>query len=58
MKNCVHSGVHTLKDTWDLGARGVRARGLCSRQLERLKPHKKISKIDLSWMKETLDFCF
>jgi hypothetical protein len=28
MKNCVLSYVHTLKDTWDLGARGIRARGL------------------------------
>jgi hypothetical protein len=25
-------------------------------QLERLKPCKKISKIGLNWMKETLDF--
>jgi hypothetical protein len=23
MKNSVHSSVHTLKDTWDLGARGL-----------------------------------
>jgi hypothetical protein len=28
MKNSVDSWVHTLKDTWDLGARGIRARGL------------------------------
>jgi hypothetical protein len=28
MKNSVHSWVHILKDTWDLGARGIRARGL------------------------------
>jgi hypothetical protein len=31
---------------------------LCWGQLERLKPRKKISKTDLSWMKDTLDFSF
>jgi hypothetical protein len=28
MKNSGHSSLHTLKDTWHLGARGIRARGL------------------------------
>jgi hypothetical protein len=28
IKNCVRSWVHTSKDTWDLGARGIRAGGL------------------------------
>jgi hypothetical protein len=28
MKNSIHSWVHTLKDRWDLGTTGIRARGL------------------------------
>jgi hypothetical protein len=28
MENSVHSSIHTSKDTWNLGARGIRARGL------------------------------
>jgi hypothetical protein len=54
MRNSVHGSVHALKDTWGLGARGLSD---CV-ELERLKPRKKISKIGLSWMKETLDFSF
>jgi hypothetical protein len=30
----------------------------CSWQLQRLKPHKKISKIGLSWTKVSLDFYY
>jgi hypothetical protein len=62
MKNekFVHSLVHTLKDRWDLGARGIRARGLSHYDVGSWKdePRKKISKIGLSWMKKTLDFIF
>jgi hypothetical protein len=60
MKNSVHISVHTLKDTLDLGARGIRARGLSGRVEGscRDKPRKKISEIGSSWMKETLDFSF
>jgi hypothetical protein len=36
----------------------VKNEKFCSGQLERLKPHKKISKTGLSWMKESLDFSF
>jgi hypothetical protein len=28
MKDSVHSSICTLKDTWDLGARGIRVTGL------------------------------
>jgi hypothetical protein len=56
MKKCVHSSVHTVKDTWDLGARGLS--DCVEGKIERLKPRKKVSKIGLSWMKETLDFNF
>jgi hypothetical protein len=38
--------------------RSKRTFRLCCGQLERLKPRKKISKIGLSWLKETLDFSF
>jgi hypothetical protein len=48
--------MYILKDTWDLGARGLS--GCVAGHLERLKPRKKISRIGLSWMKETLDFNF
>jgi hypothetical protein len=44
------------KDKWDLQARDKRIFRTCWGQLERLKSPKKISKIGLSWMKETLDF--
>jgi hypothetical protein len=54
-KNSVHSSVHTLKDTWDLDARGLLD---CVKGSWRLKPCKKISKICLSWMKKTLDLSF
>jgi hypothetical protein len=61
MKNSVCSGVSALKDTWDMGAIGVRARGLSDYvegSWKRLKSRKKISKTDSSWMKETLYFSF
>jgi hypothetical protein len=54
IKNSVHSWVHTLKD---MGFRSKRTFRLCW-GLERLKPRKRISKIGLSWMKETLDWSF
>jgi hypothetical protein len=41
-----------------MGFRSKRTFRLCWGQLERLKPCKNISKIGLSWMKETLDFSF
>jgi hypothetical protein len=28
MKNCVHSRIHILKNTWDFRARGIGAKGL------------------------------
>jgi hypothetical protein len=47
----------TLKDTWDLGARGL-SDCVEGSWRERLKLRKEISKIGFSWMKETLDFSF
>jgi hypothetical protein len=47
--------VYTVKH---VGFRSKRTSRLCSGQLERVKPRKKISKIGFSWMKETLDFSF
>jgi hypothetical protein len=47
--------------TWDLGARGIRTRGLsdCVEGSWRDWNHaRKYPKIGLSWMKETLDFSF
>jgi hypothetical protein len=41
-----------------MGFRSKRTFRLCWGQLERLKPHKEISKIGFSWMKETLEFSF
>jgi hypothetical protein len=41
-----------------MGFRSKRTCRLCRRQLERLKPRNKISKIGFSWIKETLDFSF
>jgi hypothetical protein len=61
MKNHVPSSVYTVKDTWDLGPTGIRARGLsdCVEGSWRdCKNARKIFKIGLSWMKETLDFSF
>jgi hypothetical protein len=49
------------KDTWDLGARGIRARGLsdCVESSWRNRNNaRKYSRFGLSWMKETLDFSF
>jgi hypothetical protein len=38
--------------------RSKRTFRLCGGQLEKLKPRKKICKIDLSWVNEALDFSF
>jgi hypothetical protein len=54
IKHSVRTWVHTLKYTWTLGARGISD---CVEDSWRDWNHaKKISKIGLSWMKETLDF--
>jgi hypothetical protein len=45
------------KNTWDLGARGIRARGLShcdEKQLKRLKCRKETFKTGFSWKKKTL----
>jgi hypothetical protein len=55
-KSSVHSWIPTLKDTQDLGARGLSD---CVEGSWRDWNHaKKISKIGFSWMKETLAFSF
>jgi hypothetical protein len=54
MENSAHSWVHTLKDTRDLGARGLSG---CVRGSWRDWNHaRKYRKTGFSWMKETLDF--
>jgi hypothetical protein len=57
MKNSIHSRVHTLKHTWDLGARGVRARGLSDCVEGSWRDRNRTRKYPKS-VKETLDFSF
>jgi hypothetical protein len=55
-KTSIYNCVRTLKR--HVKFRSKRTFRLCWGQLERLKPRKKISKIGLNWLKETLDFSF
>jgi hypothetical protein len=56
-KFCFRSSVHISKDTRDLVAGKIRARGLTFR-LQRPKLRKQKTKIGFCWMMESLDFSF